>query len=125
MSIVVDSDTVGAGVQISQTAKRRYKDYRDAEREISQAQNQSQQIHLNWMQLDQLPPEKKERFGPAQELLKDVLAAVPKNSGSGGRRRYLKWAFGRKSNFESAITQSIRAESSLTLTVLLALHQDL
>ena len=116
---------VGAGIQVSKTAKSCYDNYRDAEEQMLHAQNQGNQLRQNQLQLNQLPESTKECIGPALASLNDVNAALPKIPHLKRKRNHLKWVFGGKSEFERQISQSERIESLLNSNLLLSICQDM
>ena len=115
----------GAGIQVSQTAKKYYRNYRDAEKQISHAQHQGQQLLLNLQQLKELPPSKQECITPAKASLHDIEAALPAIANSVRRIDRLHWTTGGKSKFEREISQNQCIESSATLALLISLSQDM
>ena len=116
---------VGAGIQVSKTTKRCYKNYRDAEEQMLHAQNQGNQLRQNQLQLNQLPESTKECIGPALASLNDVNAALPKIPNPKRKRDHMKWVVGGKSEFERQISQSERIESLLNSNLLLSVRQDM
>ena len=115
----------GAGIQVSKTAKKCYRNYRDAEKQISHAQHQGQQLLLNLEQLKDLPESKQECITPAKASLRDIQEALPAIAHSVGKRERLHWTAGGKSKFEREISQNQWIESSATLNLLISLSQDM
>ena len=115
----------GAGIQVSKTAKKYYRNYRDAEKQISHAQHQGQQLLLSLEQLKDLPPSKQECITPAKASLHDIQEALPAIAHSVGKRERLHWTAGGKSKFEREISQNQWIESSATLNLLISLSQDM
>ena len=115
----------GAGIQVSQTAKKYYRNYRDAEKQISHAQHQGQQLLLNLEQLKDLPPSKQECITPATASLHDIEAALPTIADSIRKRDRLHWITGGKSKFEREISQNQWIESSAMFNLLLSLSRDM
>ena len=115
----------GATIQASTTAKKYYRNYRDAEKQILHAQNQGQQLLLNREQLEDLPPSKQECITPARASLNSIQETLPVISHSTSKRDRLHWTFGGKSKFEREISQNQWIESSAALNLLISLSQDL
>ena len=126
METVASSIAIGeAGIKVSKTAKKYYRNYKDAEKHISHAQNQRQQLLLNLEHLENLPPSKQEYITPAKASLHDIEAALPAIAHSGRKRDRLHWITGGKSKFEREIAQNQWIESSVTLNLLTSLYQDM
>ena len=115
----------GAGIQVSKTAKEYYHNYKDAEKQISHAQNQSQQLRLTVEQLSELPPSKQERIAPAKASLNHIQESLPTNLQCTRTRDRLQWITGRKAKFEREISHNNRFESSATLNLLISLSEDM
>ena len=126
MEVLASGLTIaGTSIQAVKAALKLQRDFRDAEKQILQAESERQQIHLNSELLDQLPPSVKERIGPAEVLLHDVETALPLISHSTKKKDRLKWVVGRKAEFERAISPKCRIESSAQLSLLLSHSQNL
>ena len=122
MEVVASALTVvGAGIQGAKTTKDLHDDYRNADGEVLQAQHQSHQLHLNRTQLDELSKLWKENIGPAQASLREIEDALPRHTSLQRKRDRLKWMIHGKKEFERHAAQQARAESSLTLNMLLSL----
>ena len=115
----------GAGIQVSKTAKECYRNYKNAENQISHAQHQREQLLINLGQLNDLPPSKQECISPARASLHDIQDALPAISQSTRKRDHLRWIMGGKSKFEREISQNQWIESSTTLNLLISISQDL
>ena len=116
---------VAAGIQLSKATKRCFDDYRDAPRQMHQVQQQDQQIQSNLKVLDQLPQSQKEYLNHAQASLKDVQAALRTTLHPGRKRDRLKWVLTQKKKSESALTQSQQIQSSMSVSMLSSLRQDM
>lgn len=114
-----------ATIQASKASKGCYDDYRFADKQMLHAERQKQQLHLNRAQLNQLPPTEKERIRPIYASLEDAKSSDSTISRPCRKRDRLKWVAGGKSEAEREVTQNHRAESSLALSLLLSLDQDL
>ena len=126
MEVAVSGLTLGgASVQVAKTAKECIHDYRDAEKQISHAQHQGQQLGLTLKQLKELPPSKQERIAPAKASLNDIKRALPTISQPTRKRDRLQWMAGGKAKFEREIFQTNRMESSAILSLLVSMSQDL
>ena len=115
----------GAVIQGSKTAKDCYRNYKDARKQISQAQLQSQQLHSTLEQLDELPPSKQELIAPAKASLSSIKEALPTTFQSARKRDRVRWMKSGKSDFERETSQANRFENSATLNLLISLSQDM
>lgn len=115
----------GAIIQGSKTAKDFYRNYKDAKKQISQAQLQSQQLHSTVKQLNELPPSKQELIAPVKASLSNIQEALPTTIQSARKRDRVRWVTSGKSNFERETSQTNRVESSATLNILISVSQDM
>ncbi len=115
----------GVTIQATKKAKEYIHNYRNAGKQILQAQHQGQQLRLTLEQLNKLPSSKQERIAPAKASLNDIQQALPTNFQSTRKRDKLQWITGVKSKFEKEILQNNRIESSATLNLLISLSQDM
>ena len=115
----------GAVIQGSKTAKDCYRNYKDAKKQISQAQLQSQQLHSTLKQLNELPPSKQELIAPVKASLRSIQEALPTKIQSARKRDRVRWMTSGKSDFERETSQANHFENSATLNILLSLSQDM
>ena len=108
MEILASSLAVAtATVQASKASKGCYDDYHYADRQMLHAERQKQQLLLNRVQLNQLPPSEKERIRPVYASLEDARASVPTISRPCRKRDRFKWVAGEKNEYETEVTQII------------------
>ena len=115
----------GATIQATNTAKEYIHNYRNAEKQISYAQHQAEQLRLTLKQVNDLPSSKQERIAPAKASLNDIQEAFPTNFQSTRKRDKLQWITGGKSKVDRAISRNNLLESSATLNLLVSLSQDM
>ena len=115
----------GASIQVSKTAKECYQNYRDAEKQISHAVHQGQQLRLTLEKLSELPLSKQELITPAKASLNDIQGQLPAVSQPTRKKDRLRWITGGKSKFAREISPNNWIESSTTLNLLISLSQDM
>ena len=115
----------GAVIQGAKTAKDSYRNYKDARKQISQAQLQSQQLRSTLEQLNELPPSKQELIAPVKASLSRIQEAIPTTFPSARKRDRVRWMTSGKSGFERETSRANHYENSATLNILLSLSQDM
>ena len=115
----------GTVIQVSKTAKNCYRNYKDARKQISQAQLQSQQLHSTLEQLNELPPSKQELIAPVKASLSNIQEALPTTFQSARKRDRVRWMKSGKSDFERETSHANKFENSATLNILISLSQDM
>ncbi|KAG8533885.1 uncharacterized protein KY384_001626, partial [Bacidia gigantensis] len=125
-------DAVTASLTVSDAAlnsykaiKRRYVDYRDAEKQTLHAQRLSEQLRLIQTRLDALSPAIKEQIKPSQAALKDSCAVYPSKLQPKDRKGRLKWVLRGKRKFERVFNQSLQSESLLNTSLLSSLIHEM
>lgn len=124
MEVAASAVTLLGALQGVKAVKHFHRDCRDADKQILHVKQQSQQRQLNQIQLSQLSPSKQERIRPAQASFTEVQDVSPLPTDIRKRDR-VKWALGRKRQSERILAQHDWVESSVALSLLTSICQDL
>ncbi|KAH7317244.1 ankyrin repeat-containing domain protein [Rhexocercosporidium sp. MPI-PUGE-AT-0058] len=126
LSLAVSGLTIaGAAGTTASSASSFYKNFRDAEKQVCHAQRQQAHLRANQAQLDSLSPEIRRRIVPAELSIAEITSALPIEFKSGKKRDRLRWAAGGKGKVIGDLALLKETESSLKLTLVLAVLQKI